>query len=429
VSVGDAVRVSGLVTEFRPGGSGGSDNLTITEITAPRIGVLSSGNPLPAPIVIGTGGRIPPSMAIEDDAAGSVETSGVFDPVTDGIDFYESLEGTRVQVDGAVVVGPSNDFGEIPIVGDGGANAGVRTARGGIVIRPNDFNPERIMLDDVLVPTPVANVGDSFEEPIVGVIDYSFGNFKLLVTSPSPLVAVPGGLTREATAPAGVSQLAVATFNVENLDPSDPPAKFTELASLIVDHLQSPDILALEEVQDDNGATNDTMVDASTTYEMLITSIHSAGGPTYEFRQIDPVDDQDGGEPGGNIRVGFLFRTDRGLAFVDRPGGGPTTSTTVVSGASGPELSASPGRIDPANPGFTNSRKPLVGEFTFQGETLFVVANHFNSKGGDDPLFGRFQPPILVTEAQRTAQAQVVRDFVAAILAYDAAANVVVLGT
>jgi hypothetical protein len=44
-------------------------------------------------------------------------------------------------------------------------------------------------------------------------------------------------------------------------------------------------------------------VDASDTFNELIGA---AGGPTYDFRQIDPVDDQDGGEPGGNIRVGFL---------------------------------------------------------------------------------------------------------------------------
>ena len=45
-----------------------------------------------------------------------------------------------------------------------------------------------------------------------------------------------------------------------------------------------------------------------------------AARPT-TYREIDPVNDQDGGEPGGNIRQVFLFRTDRGLAFVDRPGG------------------------------------------------------------------------------------------------------------
>lgn len=48
---------------------------------------------LPPTTVVGTGGRVPPSSVIEDDANGSVETSGVFDPANDGIDFWESLEG------------------------------------------------------------------------------------------------------------------------------------------------------------------------------------------------------------------------------------------------------------------------------------------------------------------------------------------------
>ena len=50
---------------------------------------------------------------------------------------------------------------------------------------------------------------------------------------------------------------------------------------------------------------------------------------------------------------------------------------------------------------------------------MFVIANHFNSKGGDHPLFGRFQPPIRSSEVQRHAQAQVVNDFVDDILAAD----------
>jgi uncharacterized protein len=36
VNVGDAVTVTGTVAEFRPGGSGGTDNLTTTELTGPR---------------------------------------------------------------------------------------------------------------------------------------------------------------------------------------------------------------------------------------------------------------------------------------------------------------------------------------------------------------------------------------------------------
>jgi predicted extracellular nuclease len=424
-AVGDSVQVDGFVAEFRPGGAA-STNLSQTELTAPVIDVLSSGSRPPGPSVIGKGGRIPPDMVIEDDAAGSVETSGVFDPAQDGIDFYESFESMRVQVNRAHVVGPTNAFGEIPVVADWGERAGVKTARGGIVIRPDDFNPERIHLDDRLLPVPLLNVGDRFKSPVVGILDYSFGNFKLAVSE--AVVTVSGGLEREVAKAAGNQEIAVATFNVENLDPGDGPAKFAELASLIVDNLRSPDLLALEEIQDATGPVNDGTTDAGPTLALLVAAIQAVGGPVYDFRQIDPVNNADGGEPGGNIRVGFLFRTDRGLSFVDRPGGTSTAATGVVAGASGPELTFSPGRVDPTNPAFSASRKPLAGESRYRGETFFVIANHFNSKGGDDPLFGRFQPPNQITETQRHAQAHVVNDFVDATLAVDQRADVIVLG-
>lgn len=425
VAVGDAVEVGGFVTEFRPGGATG-DNLTQTELTSPTTVVLSGGNALPAAGVIGKAGRIPPDEVIEDDASGDVETSGAFDPGEDGIDFYESLESMRVQVNKAHVVGPTNDFGEIPVVGDGGDRAGIMTTRGGLVIRANDFNPERIHLDDRLMPTPTLDVGDRFKSPVVGVLDYSFGNFKLDVSE--PVVTVSGGPRRESAKPAGKHEIAVATFNVENLDPGDGAAKFAELATLIVDNLESPDIVALEEIQDANGPVNDGTTDAGPTLDLLVTAIAAAGGPAYDYRQIDPVDGEDGGEPGGNIRVGFIFRTDRGLSFVDRPGGTSTAATGVVAGTDGPELTFSPGRVDPGNPAFENSRKPLAAEFRYGSRTIFVVANHFNSKGGDDPLFGRFQPPVRFTEVQRHAQAQVVNGFVDDILALDPGAHVAVLG-
>ena len=186
--------------------------------------------------------------------------------------------------------------------------------------------------------------------------------------------------------PQGPHELAVATFNMENLDPGD-GAKFAQFALQIVNNLRSPDIIAVQEIEDNNGPTNDSTVDASTTFNTLITAIATAGGPPYSFRQIDPVDDSDGGEPGGNIRVGFLFRTDRDLVFLDQPGGGPTVATTVVNNGGVPELSSSPGRIDPANLAFTGSRKPLVSEFVFNGTNVFVIGNHFNSKGGDSAAF------------------------------------------
>lgn len=431
VNVGDLVRVSGRVSEYRPGGK--ETNLTVTELTSARVRVLSSGNPLPPPVVIGRGGRVPPGEVIEDDASdGNVETSGVFDPASDGIDFYESLEGMLVELDDPVAVGPTAvRYGELPVVGDNGAYAAVRTPRGGVVVRPGDFNPERIILDDEIIKLaggamPALNVGGSLAGPVLGVMDYDYGNFMIELTQ-VPTVAA-NGLAPEVTAPAGPDQLAVAAFNVENLAPSDPQAKFDRLANLIVHNLQAPDLISVEEIQDDSGAADDGVVDASLTYSKLIAAIQAAGGPAYQYRQIDPVNDEDGGAPGGNIRQGFLFRTDRGLSFVDRPGGSSTSGVTVLSGPLGAELSASPGRIAPEDSAFVDSRKPLAGEFVFRGHKFFAIANHFSSKSGDQPLFGRYQPPTLASEAQRMQQARVVHDFVASLLAVEPDADVIVLG-
>jgi hypothetical protein len=168
----------------------------------------------------------------------------------------------RVQVNQAVAVGPRNGFGEIPVVGDQSTLAGVDSVRGGILVRPDDFNPERIILDDTLVATPVVNVADGFTTPVVGVMDYSFGNFKLNITA--PLTRVDGGLQREVTRAPRDQELVVGTYNVENLDPGDGGA-FARHAGLIVDNLRAPDLLAIEEIQDNDGATNSSVTDASVT--------------------------------------------------------------------------------------------------------------------------------------------------------------------
>ena len=106
VIVGDSVRVSGLVSEFRPGGVT-SANLTTTEIAGPTTTVLSTGNPLPAATLLGIGGRALPTAVIDDDSFAA------FDPANDGIDLFETVEGMRVQVNNPVVVGPRNSNGEV----------------------------------------------------------------------------------------------------------------------------------------------------------------------------------------------------------------------------------------------------------------------------------------------------------------------------
>jgi predicted extracellular nuclease len=396
---------------------------------------------------------------IDDDSAGTVETSGTYDPDEDGIDFYESLEGMRISIADAVAVGPTNDFGEIAVISQVGAGAAKFTSRGGLIVRDlsgignyqsGDFNPEKLLLDDLLADTPDVNVGDEFETDPVGVLDQSFGAFKLLVTD--VLVGSDNGLQREAATPAGPMELAVATFNVENLSARDcvnEPAKVAGLASQIVNSLRMPDLIAIEEMQDNSGDVDDTpdgddgVAVADQSWQCLIDAIVAAGGPVYDYRQIDPLNNADGGVPGGNIRVGFLFQSERGLEFVDRPGGDATTDTDVLAtrNGRGARLTISPGRVidTPAGMGtaWFETRKSLAGEFRFRGETLFVVANHFSSKGDDNPLYSTFQPPTRFTEFQsggaaedgwRHAQAQTINDFVDEIRAVNAGAHVIVLG-
>lgn len=421
VVVADSVTVSGVVSEYRP--SATATNLTTTEIISPTVTILAHGATLPTVTLVGTGGRVPPATVIDDDATADVETSGTFDVTGDGIDFWESLEGMRVEIDNAAVVGPRNSYGEVPVVAPG---ATTRTARGGIVLQSGDTNPERVLLDDVLATTPTVNVGDTLAGATIGIVDYSFSNFKLLVTA-TPTVS-SGGLSAETTTAASTAQLAVATFNVENLDPTDAQSKFDALGAAIVTNLKSPDLVALEEIQDNNGATDDATLACDQTMAKLIASIATAGGPTYAYRQINPANDADGGQTGGNIRSVFLFRTDRGLSFVDRGSAGATTANSVVNTAGVPSLQYSPGRLDPTNSAFSASRKPLAAEFTWKGQPVFAIANHFNSKGGDNPLFGRYQPPARSSETQRHAQATVVKSFVDQILAVSATASVIVLG-
>lgn len=400
VAVGDAVEIAGTVAEFTPGGAS-SRNLSTTEIVSPAITVTSSGNALPAATIIGASGRTPPTSSIDSD------NFAVFNPEVDGIDFYESLEGMRVTLSGAQAVAPTNNFGEIFAVADGGAGATGMNSRGGITIADGDFNPERLQIDDTLLgsASPIVNTGDGLGD-VTGIVNFSFGNFELLATE-APIVTSAGLVAETTVIPVEKDRLNVATFNVENLDPNDSDAKFAELARQIVQGLKSPDIIGLQEIQDNSGALNDGVTDASATYQKLIDAIVAAGGPTYAFADIAPADGTSGGQPGGNIRPGFLYNPDR----VDLVPG----SLMIIPGSE-------------SDSAFDNARKPLVATFLFNGNEVTIVNNHFTSKGGSDPLFGANQPPINAGEAKRTAQAAFVNAFIDSLLALDPTANIIALG-
>ena len=184
----------------------------------------------------------------------------------------------------------------------------------------------------------------------------------------------------------------------------------------------------MQEIQDNNGAPNMDGVAADETYQAIIDAVVALGGPTYGYVNIDPKAGNDGGISGGNIRNGYLYRLDSGLTLANAPHGDAVTPVEILVQNEKPMLSLNPGRIDPKNRAFDQSRKPIVVQFLYKGESLFLINNHFNSKGGDMPLFGKVQPPKLESEAPRVQQAQVVFDFVSALLAVDPTAQVIVMG-
>ncbi|WP_026311454.1 endonuclease/exonuclease/phosphatase family protein [Parafrankia elaeagni] len=419
VAIGDSVLATGRVTEYRP--TTGAQ--TLTELGGPINTIrLTGGNALPTPV--------PVSLADAFTKTGSLEAQPL-EPGSYALDWLEVHEGMRVTVaqDTRLISPVNTEFGELWVTLKPAQNP---TPRGGSAyVSYDDPNSGRLMLQ-ALDGAPAANVGSTLAGGSVGVVDYqSFGGYVIQTTA---LGAITEGSLRpqKVTPPKKAGDLSIVTYNVENLTAADSDAKYARLAQAVVVNLGKPDVLALEEIQDNNGTAGGGVVAADQTIARFVAAIEAAGGPTYQARSIDPNDGTDGGAPGGNIRQVFLFNPAR-TTFVDRPGGDADTAVTVqkVRPTSNQiMLSASPGRINPASSAWNASRKPLVGEFRYDGDKqLFVIANHFNSKGGDHPLTAAVQPPVRTSEVQRVSQATEVRDFVADLAAKSGnTARVVVLG-
>lgn len=422
-AIGDLLKVKGTVKEYN---EGSGSNLTSTQINSPEWTVLSKDNALPSPAVLGSGGRLIPSSIVDNDGLSQ------FQPEEDAIDFFESLEGMRVTLPAPTILSP------YWVSNDGTYNIPTRVANdahdlitpaGGLALKAyQNYNPQRLLIayGD---PGKEMGTGDKFQADVSGVIGYNNGNFKVIPAAGSLPSIAPGGVEREVTEiVSDPDQLRIASYNIENFSASTDPAKIAGIAKTIADNLKAPDIVGLVEVQDNSGETDNGIVDAGQTGAALVAAITAAGGPAYLYTDISPENKQDGGAPGGNIRTGFLYNPARvSLAPSVNARKGGSTEAVAYDGQSG-TLSVNPGRIDPQNAAFNSSRKPLAAQFLFRGESVIVIANHFNSKTGDNGPFGSTQPPQLSSETQRHQIALVVNGFVKSVLAANPKAHVVALG-
>lgn len=409
VSVGDKVSVNGAVTEY-----GSGSNLTSTQINATSINSLGKAE-LPNPIVIGTD-VIPPNKIIDNDSLTS------FNPEEDGIDFWESLEYMLVSFPNAKIIGPPYS-GDVPIVVESTTN-NTFNVNGGLNIAADDYNPEKIFLDNV--GSKNYESGDQFNGDVIGVISYSSTGYQLRTDITTLPEVTKANIQQEVThIDPTEDKLTVAAYNVENFSnnkSNTPDVKVAKIAKTFVDNMKSPDIITLVEVQDNDGQTDSGNADASESYNRLIEAIKVAGGPTYQWTDVTPVNNTVGGAPGGNIRVGYLYNPLRVSLVEGTKGTGSQGNTWTEEG----NLALNPGFIDPTK--FTDTRKPIAAEFEFQGERVVVIGTHLNSKGGDQSLWGSNQPPKLSSEAERLSLAKAINEFIDEGLAKNPNLNIVLAG-
>ncbi|KAJ6559253.1 Endonuclease/exonuclease/phosphatase [Mycena vulgaris] len=447
VAVGDVVSLTGKVAEFRPAAD--PDYLLLTEITSPtNIVVLSSNNTI-TPLVLGQD-RSPPTqqlsaldvgpdgwLSVPNNQSRVDVVNATLQPESFGMDFWASLNGKLVTVPKPVAINFPNSFKEIWIHGDWPVTG--KNSRGGLTLTfgPDgipDANPEAIILGAPLDGTanPKAAVGTALSD-VVGVITYQFGYYYILPLTAPTVISNPSFVVAPTTLVSSADDLCAITvgdYNVENMAPT-PASHVAAVANHISNALLTPDIMFIQEIQDNSGPTDDGTVSANVTLSALVAAIRANTSVAYSFVEIEPVDGEDGGQPGGNIRQAYLYRPEK-LSLVRAPGlvaGGSLNATAVVGSATKPVLSLNPGRIDPTNAAWTDSRKPLAAMWkTASGHTLFTVNLHLVSKGGSTTGHGDARPPVNLPVDQRTSQVETVATFVAAILKKDPNANIVVAG-
>ena len=327
--------------------------------------------------------------------------------------YLNSLEGMLVRMAaGATFIQPSNPFGDyvVSLADTAQLDPALETHRAlskGLVFDHQDF--ER-WLPSFRVPVDVApklNVGAILLSDIQGPLHYRSGAYQMAVSREFEFEDYPVVPSVSQLKPADNS-IRILTLNCFNLDPHieaaarvDNPRKdidddkgngqFSKLALAIVNQAHCPDVIALQEIQDNDGAELTDTVDASSTYAELINAIIQQGGERYDWVDIPPENGADGGQPGGNIRNGFLYLRDK-IHLV---------ASSVI-------------RLGEDDIAFEDSRKPIIAEFCLANnrQASVVVANvHLASKRRQHSIFSPNRPGYDPKHSIRVQQAQLIKAY------------------
>jgi predicted extracellular nuclease len=379
VDVGDEIEFTGRVREYHG----------LTEIFAPYITILSSGNPIPDPVELN-----PPFDDYDSDV------------------YYEALEGMLVSVECMRAVAGTNQYGEAAGVV---VNSGVKrvfqddpAGTGGI-----------IFTDDAGGGLVNARTGNIIKG-LVGPLDYTYDEYKVLPSADNLPEVLPEWWAGSGWVwPKGLRRgFTVATYNMYNLfdefnatdkddpinDPEEVEFMLTKHARAIHDHLRVPDLIAVQEVEN---------------LEVL-----------ERLTQTEPIDGIYGavlidGPDNRGIDVGLLYRLDRVEVISAEARQTQTDLPDEYGPGTDPNFPCDPGY----NPLF--SRPPLVVHLRTianswrcryrSGTDLWLVINHFKSKGVYPPTYDDPEP-------RRIQQAEWVSSLVDEIQEGNRRAKVMVLG-
>lgn len=423
-AVGNLVQVTGTVVEYVP--TADPYQPPLTELSSPTVSLISTGNPLPAPVVL--------TSTFPDPA-------GPFDQL-------ERIEGMRVSVPSMTVVGgtlgnisepnataTSNGvfYGVVTGVARPFREAGIRppdpAPEGTIPPIPRwDGNPEMLRVDtDGQISATSFNVGaGAVVTNVVGPLDYTFRYYTVLPDPATPPVPT-GGPAGVAVATPLASEFTVASYNLQRFfdtvnDPAigEPVLTTTAFnnrlakASLgIRDFLKTPDVLGVVEVEN------------LSTLQALATKINNDAvaaaqpDPGYFAYLVEGLDV-------GGIDVGFLVKTAEVAAGTPR-----VEVVEVVQELAGSLL------VNPdASTSVLNDRPPLrlnaiVHHPNGASFPVTVIVNHLRSLNGvDDPAPGSngWATAGARVRAKRLAQANDLANLVQTRQASDPAERIVLVG-
>lgn len=260
-AVGNLVQVSGTVDEYKP--SGDKYSLRLTQITRPRVQIVSKENPLPAPIVL---------TAVDIDPKGAVNQMERFEGMRVKITSMTAVSGTGGRVDDktGIAYPDGTFFGVLTGVSRPMKEPGLDVLRVIADKLPQTFpvfdtNPEMLKVDsNEQIGTKQIHVSAGTNiKNLVGVIDYARAYTLLIDANSSPIVekvksAVPG-------IPAKEREVLVSSFNLENFFDDEKNSENVEeeiikpknifegrlnKASMIIrNYMMTPDVIGIIEVE------------------------------------------------------------------------------------------------------------------------------------------------------------------------------------